>query len=89
VHGKLVQPGVLNIIILNEIKILNRLQHIQEIMSDAFFFLSKELAYARYSMVNNAISKDVHEWVIWLVEHGYAPPDICEFFSDPPLLAQE
>jgi hypothetical protein len=32
-------------------------------------------------MVNKAISKDVRERVIWLVEHGYAPPDICEFFG--------
>jgi hypothetical protein len=32
-------------------------------------------------MVNKAISKDIHERVIWLVEHSYAPPDICEFFD--------
>jgi transposase len=32
-------------------------------------------------MVNRAISKDIRERVIWLVEHGYAPPDICEIFG--------
>ena len=27
------------------------------------------------------LSKDVRECVLWLVHHGYAPPDICEVFS--------
>ena len=32
-------------------------------------------------MVNKAISKDIRDRVIWLVEHGYAPPDIGEIFG--------
>lgn len=32
-------------------------------------------------MVFRHISKDLKERVLWLIEHGYAPEDICELFD--------
>src|SRR5208283_399629 len=32
-------------------------------------------------MVYRAISKDIKDRVIWLIDHDYAPPDVCEFFG--------
>jgi transposase len=32
-------------------------------------------------MVFRAISNDIRERVLWLIDHGYAAPDICEIFG--------